>query len=77
MQVKKHLPSFLLTLKKKYNTNKGGKEIKVFNLLGEEIYFATVNNIQTTINLSEQAKGIYFVQVVTDKGEIRKKLIKE
>ena len=75
--MKKHLPSFLLTLKKKYNTNKGGKEIKVFNLLGEEIYFATVNNIQTTINLSEQAKGIYFVQVVTDKGEIRKKLIKE
>ena len=51
------------------------KEIKVFNLFGEKIYSATVNNIQTTINLSEQAKGIYFVQVVTDKGVLNRKII--
>ena len=51
------------------------KEIKVLNLLGEEIYSTTINNQQSTINLSEQAQGIYFVQVKTEKGIMRKKLV--
>ena len=60
-------------------STEGGKikEVKVFNLLGEEIYSTTIDNQQTTINLSSQAQGIYFVQVEIDKGIMRKKLVRE
>ncbi|MBI3502634.1 MAG: T9SS type A sorting domain-containing protein [Bacteroidetes bacterium] len=57
---------------------KGWKEIntiKVFNLLGERIYFASINSETTTIDLSNQKDGIYFVQIKTEDGTASKKII--
>ena len=53
------------------------KQIDITNLFGEEIFTTTVANSETTIDLSKQAKGIYFIQVLTEKGIINKKIIKQ
>ena len=47
------------------------KQIKITNILGEVI--KNINN--TTIDLSDQPKGIYFVEIKTDKGTTNKKII--
>ncbi len=49
------------------------KEVKVMNILGEVVFRTTAANPQITIDLSNQAKGIYFVEV----GNERKKIVKE
>jgi len=50
------------------------KSITVTNLLGEQI--KTITNSET-IDLTEQPKGIYFVEIQTEKGTTRKKIIKQ
>jgi hypothetical protein len=49
----------------------------VFNLLGEEVLTTTLINTQSTININQFSKGIYFVEIKTEKGIERKKIIKE
>ena len=51
------------------------ESIKVFNILGETIYQTAKDNLQATINLSSQPKGIYFVQVKTEKGILNRKIV--
>ena len=52
-------------------------EIKLINVLGEEILKRSeINNTESTININSLPKGIYIVEVITDKGKIEKKLIK-
>ena len=50
--------------------------IKVFNVLGEEIISVLPNNNQSTINSSQFAKGIYFVQITDDnKNVVNRKVV--
>ena len=53
------------------------KEVKIINVLGCEILKQVQNDQSATIDLSDFSKGIYFVEVKTERGIVRKKLIKE
>ena len=48
------------------------------NVIGEEILNRSeINNTEYTVNINQFPKGVYFVEVITDKGKIVKKLVKE
>ena len=54
-------------------------EIKVINLVGELIYSQNIINFEgiynQNINLKENKKGIYFLEITTKNGIIKKKLV--
>ncbi len=50
-------------------------QIKIYNVFGECIYQNICLSHNLQIDLSSQAKGIYFVQLKTEQGTINKKLI--
>jgi len=54
-------------------------EVKLTNTIGEIIYFEDlgvfVGEYTHRFNISEYPKGIYFLEITTDKGVINKKLI--
>lgn len=41
-------------------------EIKVYNIVGKQIYSAVIIDPETLIDLSKQAKGIYFIQLISE-----------
>ena len=51
--------------------------ITLTNTLGEVVYTAAVTEQTFNCNIQSLASGIYFVQVVTDKGSMVKKVVKE
>ncbi len=51
------------------------KKIEVFNLIGEVIYQSFLNTKQSTIDLGGFDKGIYFVQLQTEKGSMNRKIV--
>jgi hypothetical protein len=51
--------------------------MKLYNILGELLITEKINNTQSTINISQFSKGIYFVEIKTEKGIVRKKVVKE
>jgi hypothetical protein len=53
----------IVTLTQKRTTN---SEIEIVNVMGELIYKTRLEGLQTTIDLSGQPKGIYFVRTVND-----------
>jgi hypothetical protein len=61
------------TIESKYQV----QSIQIYNLLGEEILNTTPNNNQYTININQFSKGIYFVEIKTENGVVRKKVVKE
>jgi len=42
--------------------------VKIYNVLGEEVYTSTLRNETNAINLSSQPKGIYIYRVFTETG---------
>lgn len=55
-------------------------QIRVYNLSGQMIlntYLEKVDNIQKTIDLSSQSNGIYLISLITSKGIVTQKVIKE
>lgn len=56
------------------NSEIGKGEISIYNLLGEIVFQSTINNPASTIDLSNQANGIYFVNVKTEKGSYTQKI---
>ena len=52
------------------------KEIKIYNLLGQCVYQSAINN-QYTININQLPSGLYFAEIKTEKGIVRKKVVKE
>ena len=54
-------------------------KVRVLNLVGEEIILEDlqqfVGEYTKQINLQENAKGIYFLEITTDNGVVNKKLI--
>jgi hypothetical protein len=51
--------------------------INVTNLQGQVIYSSTINATKSTIDLSTQPEGIYFVTVKMDKGNYTEKIVLE
>lgn len=51
--------------------------IEIISILGQKIMHANVNDLQTTINLSQLPKGIYFVKVSSEGQERIVKIVKE
>ena len=45
-------------------------EFKIYDVLGKEIYSAPVNAIETQINLSNQAKGMYFIKLLKNNADL-------
>ncbi len=53
-------------------------EIKIYNVIGEQIYSTPVTDLETRIDLSKQVKGIYFMQLIYgDKNATTKKIVIE
>ena len=53
--------------------------VKIYNVLGERVWASPPHwgGREGLINISSLQKGIYFVEVKTEIGEVRKKVIKE
>lgn len=54
-------------------------EVKIYNVLGQQVYRANINSDNTQINLSGQPQGIYLYRVITETGELigEGKVVKE
>ena len=51
--------------------------VTVFNSVGELVYTEETEKNNFIIDLSNEAKGIYFAEVKTDKGSVTKKIVLE
>ncbi|MEA1987468.1 MAG: T9SS type A sorting domain-containing protein [Candidatus Marinimicrobia bacterium] len=51
------------------------KSIVIFNIRGQTIKQLLTDNYQSSINLSNQPKGVYIIKIVTDKGTTVKKVV--
>jgi len=59
-------------------TNQQLKTIHIYNVLGEEVLkLERIANSQKAIDISTWNAGVYFVEVETEKGIVRKKVVKE
>ena len=55
-------------------------EILIYSLLGEQIYgqtFSANSSVNTIIDLSDYAKGLYKLSVITSEGIVNYKLVKQ
>ena len=50
--------------------------IEIFNSLGQRVYYSVVNSTDKVIDISSFTNGVYILGVNTEKGVIRKKIIK-
>ena len=54
------------------------QNVKVLNIIGEEVFQSAINSQQTTIDLSSFRKGIYFVQITDEnKNLVNRKIVVE
>lgn len=51
------------------------KDIGIYNMMGENVYSQTLKGANTTIDLSEQPNGIYFICIITNEGIVNKKIV--
>jgi len=51
--------------------------LEIYNVLGEKVYKSEMQNLKYEINLSAQAKGIYFVRVQSGENVSTQKIIIE
>ena len=51
--------------------------VRIYNVLGIMVEEIETNSNEIEINTSEYNNGVYFIKIVTDKGEIIKQFIKE
>ncbi len=45
-------------------------QVKVYNVIGQEVNTAVVSSANNAINLSAQPKGVYIYKLLTEKGEV-------
>jgi len=55
----------------------GIKEVRIYNVLGYEMLKQVQHDKSATIDVSTLNKGIYFIEVQSEKGILRKKFVKE
>ena len=51
--------------------------IEVYNSLGKKVYLTNVKATEKTLDINTLSKGVYIIEINTDKGYVRKKLIKD
>jgi hypothetical protein len=51
--------------------------IAVYNAVGEEVYQAKCNGNNAVIDLKNNAKGVYFIKVVTNDGILNQRVVKQ
>lgn len=51
-------------------------ELFMFDVWGRKVLHENINSVNTTIDISALLEGIYFLQIMTDKTQIIKKIIK-
>ena len=56
---------------------KGEGALTIYNIVGEKVFTTKIINTQTEIDVGNLPKGMYFVEVRTEKGVRRKKVVKE
>ncbi len=59
------------------NYELGIKQLRIYNVLGEEVQSATITSNQSTVNISQLANGIYFVRIITESKTYNQKVIKQ
>lgn len=47
----------------------GNFQVRIYNVLGEEVSTSIINSGKAEINLSSQSKGVYIYRLLTEKGE--------
>jgi hypothetical protein len=56
-------------------------EIKIFNLMGQNLYTETINNLSgkyhNIINMSQLSNGVYMLQISSDKRSVNIKIVKD
>jgi len=55
----------------------GKADVDITDILGNKIYHTITSNPNTIVDLSKEAKGIYFVKLKSDKGRSTKKIVVE
>lgn len=53
------------------------KSVALYDIQGRLLQVTTPNNTQTTLNLSAQPSGLYFVKIITEEGSVVEKLVKQ
>lgn len=60
-----------------FNKQISDAKVSVTNIVGQEVFQSAITNLKMEIDITQQPKGIYFVQVVNEKTVLTGKLIKE
>ncbi len=58
-------------------TNAVMKEAHIYTMMGQCIHQSTINNSQSTIDISSLPAGMYIAEVISEKGVIRKRFVKQ
>ncbi len=61
---------------KVYIESTGLRQVRVFNLMGQEVMNQTVNEDRFTLDLSSQPQGCYFIETTTEQGSTTTKIMK-
>lgn len=59
------------------NSNSDIKSVQLYDIQGRLLQTIIVNKNQTTMDVSNQSNGVYFLKVISDKGSKVEKIIKE
>ncbi|WP_293893804.1 T9SS type A sorting domain-containing protein [Flavobacterium sp.] len=59
------------------NSNHTIHSVQLFDVQGRLLQTSLVNENQITIDVSSQSNGIYFIKVLSDKGALVQKIVKE
>ena len=59
------------------NSNNTIKSVELYDVQGRLLQTQLLDEVQTTIDISEKSTGIYFLKITSDKGSKVEKLIKE
>ena len=54
--------------------NSEGNKIEIFNVMGQEVYASTINN-QSTLDISDNSDGVYFINIHTGDRTLYQKII--
>ncbi len=60
-----------------YKAANDNAQLRIYNLMGERVLSQTIPNKTTTINLANQANGIYSITIIDGDKSISKKIVKQ
>ncbi len=67
---------FLVEILKKI-TNGLNARVKIFNAIGELVYQSVNNDVKTIVDITNQANGVYMLQVITADGTSQQRIVKQ